>query len=77
VSLSLDSRGESVASGAPRLDERLDRSGLDLPVQLASPEELFAHDALLAKIAKRCGRVLDWSAASAISSVQPPASAAA
>ena len=77
VSLSLDSGSEAVASGAPRPDERLDRSGLELPVQLASAEELLAHEALLAKIAKRCGRVVDWSATSAVSTLQPPASAAA
>jgi DNA polymerase-3 subunit epsilon len=75
VSLSLDSLEAAVASGAPRPDERLDRSGLELAVQLASAEELLAHEALLAKIGKRCGRVPDWS--SPISSLAPPASAAA
>ena len=76
ASLSLDSAEEAVASGAPRQDDRVDRSGLELPIQLASSEELLAHDALLAKIAKRSGRVLDWSAAPT-SSLSPPASAAA
>ena len=61
VSLSLDSRGESVASGLPRLDERLDRSGLDLPVQLPSPEELLAarRAAREDREAQRAGAGLD------------------
>jgi DNA polymerase-3 subunit epsilon len=77
VSLSLDSGEAAVAGGGPRLDERLDRSGLELPVQLASVEELLAHEALLAKIAKRCGRVLDWSARAPTAAAEAPASAAA
>ena len=76
VSLSLDSLEATVASGAPRPDERLDRSGLELTVQLASAEELLAHDALLAKIAQRCGRALDWSAVPT-PNLAPPTSAAA
>jgi hypothetical protein len=46
-------------------------------VVLATADELAAHDALLAKIAKRSGRVLDWSAAAAPGNLEPPASAAA
>jgi len=76
VSLSLDSGGESAANGASRADERLDRTGLELPVQLASADELLAHEALLAKIAKRSGRVLDWGG-SETPNLAPPASAAA
>jgi DNA polymerase-3 subunit epsilon len=77
VSLSLDSGSETVASGAPRADERLDRSGLELSVQLASAEEVLAHDALLAKIAKRSGRVLDWATLAATTGLEAQASAAA
>jgi len=40
-------------------------------------DELAAHDALLAKIAKRSGRALDWSAPAATTNQLPPASAAA
>ena len=78
ASLSLDSREEAVVGGgSPRSEERIDRTGLDLPVLLASGDELVAHEALLAKIAKRCGRVLDWSSTAVAASVGPPASAAA
>jgi DNA polymerase-3 subunit epsilon len=77
ASLLLDSREEAVVAGAPLTDERIDRTGLDLPVLLASGDELAAHDALLAKIAKRCGRALDWSTPTATTNLQPPASAAA
>jgi DNA polymerase-3 subunit epsilon len=74
VSLSLDAREEIVTLGTQRPEERIDRTDLELPVLLASGEELAAHEALLAKIAKRSGRVLDWAATA---SVAPPASAAA
>ena len=77
VSLSLDTREEIVALGAQRSEARIDRSGLELPVVLATADELAAHDALLAKIAKRSGRVLDWAAAAAPGDLEPPASAAA
>jgi DNA polymerase III subunit epsilon len=76
VSLSLDTREEIVALGTPRGEVWIDRTGLELPVLVASAEELTAHEALLAKIAKRSGRTLDWSQAP-ISSLAPPASAAA
>jgi DNA polymerase-3 subunit epsilon len=74
ASLSLDSRGEAAAAGGPGSDEGLDRAGLALPVLLASGDELAAHEALLAKIAKRSGRTLDWPAPTASS--LPPAAAA-
>jgi len=77
ASLSLDSREEAVAAGGAAADERIDRAGLALPVLLANGDEVAAHEALLAKIAKRCGRALDWSADPATKIVQPPASAAA
>jgi len=78
ASLSLDSREEAVAAGAAAADERIDRAGLDLPVVLADDGELAAHEALLAKIAKRCGHPVDWSSPASPSNVQqPPASAAA
>jgi DNA polymerase-3 subunit epsilon len=76
VSLSLDAREEIVALGAQRTEERIDRAGLELPVLLASEEEVAAHVSLLAKIAKRSGRVRDW-VGTATSSFPPPASAAA
>ena len=76
VSLSLDS-GEEVVTLGPRLDEQIDRSGLALPVLLASADELAAHEALLVKIAKRCGRTVDWSLLCAAASVGPEASVAA
>ena len=77
ASLSLDSREQAVVAGGARADERVDRAGLELPVLLASDDELAAHEALLAKIAKRSGRSLDWSAPAADSTQKPPASAAA
>jgi DNA polymerase-3 subunit epsilon len=77
VSLSLDTREEIVALGTQRSEARIDRSALELPVVLATADELAAHDALLAKIAKRSGRALDWSAAAAPGNLEPPASAAA
>jgi DNA polymerase-3 subunit epsilon len=77
VSLSLDTREEIIALGTQRSEARIDRSGLELPVVLATADELAAHDALLAKIAKRSGRVLDWSASAAPGNLEPPASAAA
>ena len=76
VSLSLDSCEEIVMLGAQRTEERIDRTGIELPVLLASGEEIAAHEALLAKIAKRSGRVPDWSGAQT-ASLAPPASAAA
>lgn len=60
VSLSLDSREQLAAAAGPRVEQRVDRSGLELVVQLAVAEEILAHEALLAKIAKRCGRALVW-----------------
>jgi len=77
ASLSLDSREEAATAGAGAADERVDRAGLALPVLLATAEELAAHEALLAKIAKRSGRALDWDADPATTKLQPPASAAA
>jgi DNA polymerase-3 subunit epsilon len=62
VSLSLDARDQVAASAGPAVELRLDRSGLELPVLLATAEETTAHEALLAKIAKKCGRVIAWPA---------------
>ena len=64
ASLSLERGEEAVVAGVARADERIDRAGLELPV-------------LLAKIAKKSGRALDWSAPAAATNLQPPASAAA
>jgi len=77
ASLSLDGREEAAAAGAPLADEPIERAGLELPVLLASGEELAAHETLLAKIAKRSGRTLDWSSAAAPTTSLPPTSAAA
>src|SRR5215471_3928852 len=76
ATLLLDSSEGVGVAGASLADERIDRTGLELPVLLASGDELAAHDALLAKIAKRCGRALDWSVPAA-GNLQPPASVAA
>ena len=75
VSLSLDT-GEEVVALGPRLDEKIDRTGLALPVLLASADELAAHDALLVTIEKRCGRKLDWSMAPRARDLEAQASAA-
>jgi DNA polymerase-3 subunit epsilon len=63
VSLSLDAADRVAAAAGPRVEQRVDRSGLELVVHLATAEELAAHEALLAKIAKRCGRPVVWQAA--------------
>jgi DNA polymerase-3 subunit epsilon len=60
VSLSLDTAQQVAAAAGLRVEQRVDRNGLELVVQRAAAEELSAHDALLAKIAKRCGRPLVW-----------------
>jgi DNA polymerase-3 subunit epsilon len=62
VSLSLDAAEQVAATAGPQVEQRLDRSGLELVVCQATAEELAAHEALLAKIAKRCGRPVVWSA---------------
>jgi DNA polymerase-3 subunit epsilon len=60
VSLLLETdRPLEVAAGT-RVDQLLDRTGLVLPVLVASAEEVSAHEALLAKISKRYGRQLPW-----------------
>jgi DNA polymerase-3 subunit epsilon len=59
VSLLLEAEQPLEAAGA-RVEQLLDRRGLALPVVIATPDELAAHEALLAKIAKRCGRSLIW-----------------
>jgi DNA polymerase-3 subunit epsilon len=64
VSLSLEGQGQVVAVAGPQVDMRVDRAGLELVVQLATPDEVLAHEALLAKIAKKCGRAVVWPSAS-------------
>jgi len=64
VSLSLEGQGQVVAVAGPQVDLRVDRAGLELVVQLATPDEVLAHEALLAKIAKKCGRAVVWPPAS-------------
>lgn len=52
VSLSLDSE-PGVTAAADLVELRLDRRGLVLPVLSATPEELRAHEAMLAVMAKK------------------------
>ena len=59
VSLLLDGE-ESAAVAARSAIRAVDRSGLVLPVQLASLEEETAHAAMLASIAKQSGRPALW-----------------
>jgi DNA polymerase-3 subunit epsilon len=76
VSLSLDGREHQTAAADAGVDRRLDRSGLELVVQVATPDEALAHEALLAKISKRCGRTLTWPASTG-AALPPTESAAA
>jgi DNA polymerase-3 subunit epsilon len=62
VSLLLEAEQPLAAAAGSRPEALLDRSGLVLPVIVATAEELAAHEALVAKIAKRCGRPLAWPA---------------
>ena len=58
VSLSLEGQEQVAAAAGPRVEQRVDRAGLELVVQFAAPDEVAAHEALLTKIAKRCGRAV-------------------
>jgi len=78
VSLSLEGQGQLAAAAERPAEQRVDRSGLTLVVQTATVEETRAHEALLAKIAKGCGRPTVWEAAQAPSAeVSPHAESAA
>jgi DNA polymerase-3 subunit epsilon len=77
VSLSLDSLEQVAAAAGPHVEQRIDRSGLNLVVQYAVAEEISAHEALLAKITKRCGRALVWPSDPHPEGLEPPESAAA
>ena len=77
VSLSLDSGEKTAVSEGPRSEQRIDRSGLELVVQFASADELAAHEAMLAKMAKRYGRPVVWQASPNDQLLQPTESAAA
>jgi DNA polymerase-3 subunit epsilon len=59
VSLSLGGQ-EQLAAAVAAVSRRLDRSGLDLVVQPATADELLAHEAMLAIIAKKAGRPPLW-----------------
>jgi DNA polymerase III subunit epsilon len=63
VSLLLEAEQPLAAAAGTRAEALIDRGGLALPVLLATPEELSAHEALLAKISKRYGRPIAWPAA--------------
>jgi DNA polymerase III subunit epsilon len=60
VSLLLEAEQPLAAAAGSRAEALLDRGGLVLPVLVATADELSAHEALLAKISKRCGRALAW-----------------
>jgi DNA polymerase III subunit epsilon len=81
VSLSLggEQTGLATATG-PAVAHTIDRSGLELAVPDASAEELAAHEAMLAHMAKRTGRPALWQLAeeaSPLSSNADASSAAA
>ena len=84
VSLSLEGEGAH-ATAAATAERALDRAGLVLVVQRASAEEHAAHEAMLAKIAKRAGGTTLWqsleaaeaAAAAAASARSRPAAATA
>jgi DNA polymerase-3 subunit epsilon len=76
-SLSLES-GDAGAVAAVSTEQRLDRHGLELTVQLATAEELRAHEAFLATMAKRGKPIwleLEQQAADAARAVEPAAAA--
>ena len=76
VSLSLG--GEEVRLAAVEIiHQQVDRAGLELVVLAASHDELSAHEAMLANIAKRAGRPSLWRELEALAGAEPPASAAA
>jgi DNA polymerase III subunit epsilon len=77
VSLLLDNQEQRAAVAGPQLEQRVARNGLDLVVYEATAEELAAHEALLAKIAKSYGRPVSWSAPEALLSAVQAKSAAA
>jgi DNA polymerase-3 subunit epsilon len=62
VSLMLEADRPLEEAAGCRAEALLDRSGLVLPVLVASAEEMSAHEAMLAKIAKRYGRPVPWPA---------------
>ena len=78
ASLSLET-GEPGAEAAAVTAERLDRRGLTLVVPRATADELAAHEAMLAAMAKRgppIWREIEEQAAAAASSAAEPAAAA-
>jgi DNA polymerase III subunit epsilon len=77
VSLSLVGREQVAAADVPQLEQRIDRAGLELIVLHASADEISAHEALLAKIAKRCGRTVAWPGDPRVAALPPAESAAA
>jgi DNA polymerase III subunit epsilon len=78
VSLSLEGQRKVEVSIRPLAEQLIDRGGLELVVLRAAAEEVLAHEALLAKIAKRCGRALVWPPAEAdAAGLQPRAESAA
>jgi DNA polymerase III subunit epsilon len=79
VSLSLGGQ-EQLAATITLAEQQVDRSGLDLVVQVATADEQQAHAAMLANMTKRSGRAPLWleiDAGLAAVSAQPTACAAA
>lgn len=79
VSLSLEGQ-EQLAAAVALAEQRIERDGFELVIELATPEEERAHEAMLGLMAKRRGRPPVWrelEAALAAEQVPPPASAAA
>jgi DNA polymerase-3 subunit epsilon len=77
ATLSLESN-DSGAVVATAAEQRVDRRGISLTVQLATDEELRAHEVLLAAMAKRgkpIWRELDQQAADAARAAEPAAAA--
>jgi DNA polymerase-3 subunit epsilon len=77
VSLSLGSQEQVVAAMGSSMEQRVNRSGLELVVVTATDEEIAAHHAILAKIAKRCGRPVVWVTADIVAVAQAQAESAA
>ncbi len=76
--LSLET-GDSGAAAAVSTEQRIDRRGVELTVQMATAEELRLHEVLLAAMAKRgkpIWRDMDQQAAEAAARAAEPAAAA-
>jgi DNA polymerase-3 subunit epsilon len=77
VSLLLEADQPLETGTGSRGEQLLNRAGLVLPILVASAEEVSAHEAMLAKIAKRYGRPLPWARAEETTAVEAARVAAA